>query len=49
VIPEANKIAESAEFLPINTLRQKYGSGGQGNFDTYRGLVGEVLEALTAA
>jgi chromosome partitioning protein len=46
VVPEANKLAESAEFLAINTLRQKYGSGEQGNFDTYLRLTNEVLGAL---
>ncbi|HWD41898.1 MAG TPA: AAA family ATPase [Fimbriimonas sp.] len=46
VVPEANKLAESAEFLAINTLRQKYGSGSQGNFDTYVSLTKEVLGAM---
>lgn len=49
LIPEANKIAESAEFLPVNTLRQKYGSGSQGNFDTYHALVEEVMKAVESA
>ena len=45
-IPEANKLAESAEFLPANTLRQKYGSGAQGNFETYETLTKEIVKAL---
>jgi chromosome partitioning protein len=45
-VPEANKLAESAEFLAINTLRQKYGSGAHGNFDTYLALTKEVLGAV---
>lgn len=45
-IPEANKLAESAEFLPVNTLRQKYGSGSQGNFETYEALTKEIVKAL---
>lgn len=49
VVPEANKVAESAEFLTINTLRQKYGSGSQGNFDTYFSLTREILKALEEA
>ena len=46
IIPEANKLAESAEFLAVNTLKQKYGSGAQGNFDTYLSLTKEVLGAM---
>lgn len=46
IVPEANKLAESAEFLAINTLKQKYGSGAQGNFDTYLTLTKEVLGAM---
>jgi chromosome partitioning protein len=46
VIPQANQIAESAEFTPINTLRQKYGYGGR--YDTIHALTEEVLEAVEA-
>lgn len=46
VIREMNKIAESAEFGGINTLRQKYGSGAQGAFEDYYALTEELLEAI---
>ena len=46
IVPEANKFAESAQFLPVNTLKQKYGSGDQGNFDTYLRLTNEVVGAM---
>src|SRR5206468_2386267 len=42
-IPEMNKIAESAEFGSINTLRQKYGSGSQGAFESYYALTEEII------
>lgn len=44
-IPEMNKIAESAEYGSINTLRQKYGSGSQGAFESYYALTEEIIEA----
>lgn len=43
VIPQANAIAESAEFTPINTLRQKYQYGDR--YDLFRRLAKEVIEA----
>jgi chromosome partitioning protein len=46
VVPQANQIAESAEFTPINTLRQKYGYGGK--YDTIHALTGEVIKAVEA-
>jgi len=46
VIPENNQIAASAEFLPVSTLRQKYGY--QGQFDAYSGLAREVVAAVEA-
>lgn len=46
VVPQANQIAESAEFTPINTLRQKYGYGGR--YDTIHALTQEVMEAVDA-
>ncbi len=49
VIAEAAKLAESAEHLPINTLRQKYGSGYSGNFDEYHELTREILKAAENA
>ncbi len=44
VIAEGNKVAESAEFGPINTLRQKYGSGAQGPFEAFLSLTKEIME-----
>jgi chromosome partitioning protein len=46
IIPENNQIASSAEFLPTSTLRQKYGY--QGQFDRYRRLTEEFMEAVDA-
>ena len=43
VVAEGNSIANSAEFVPVGTLRQKYGYTGQ--FDTYRALTGEIMKA----
>lgn len=48
-IREGNKIAESAEHLPVNTLRQKYGSGAQGHFDDYLALTKEIVKAADEA
>lgn len=42
-IPERASIAASAEFVPINTLRMKYGY--QGEFDSYKRLTAEIMEA----
>jgi chromosome partitioning protein len=44
IIPEAIKIAESAEYAPSVTLRQKYGYAGQ--FDIYRALAKEFMEVV---
>ena len=41
VIPERQALASSAEYIPISTLRQKYGY--QGEFDSYWRLTREVL------
>ena len=46
VIPQANQIAESAEFTPVNTLRQKYGYGGR--YDTIHALTDEVMKVVEA-
>jgi chromosome partitioning protein len=43
VVAEGNRIAESAEFIQVGTLRQKYGY--QGQFDTYRALTQEIMKA----
>ena len=43
VVPQANAIAESAEFTPINTLRQKYHYGER--YNLFRRLAREVMEA----
>jgi len=44
IVPQANQIAESAEFTPINTLRQKYGYGGR--YDILHSLTKEIIEAV---
>lgn len=44
VIPQANQIAESAEFTPINTLRQKYGYGGR--YDIIYALTQEIMKVV---
>lgn len=44
VVPQANQIAESAEFTPVGTLRQKYGYGGK--YDTIHALTEEVMKAV---
>lgn len=46
IISENNQIAASAEFLPVSTLRQKYGY--QGQFDAYFGLAREVVATVEA-
>ena len=46
IIPENNQIAASAEFLPVSTLRQKYGY--QGQFDAYLGLAREIVATVEA-
>lgn len=43
VIPQSNSTAESAEFTPVNTLRQKYGYGNR--YDLFKGLVKGIIEA----
>jgi len=42
VIPQANALAESAEFSPINTLRQKYQYGNR--YDLLYSLTKEIME-----
>jgi len=44
VVPQANQIAESAEFTPINTLRQKYGYGGR--YDVIHALTAEIIKVV---
>jgi chromosome partitioning protein len=46
VVPEGNRIAESAEHVDRGTLRQKYGY--QGQFDTFRSLAAEFIEKVEA-
>jgi len=46
IVPENNQIAASAEFLPVSTLRQKYGY--QGQFAAYNSLAGEIMAAVEA-
>ena len=46
IIPENNAIAQSAESVSRNTLRQKYGY--QGQFDAYYGLTKEIIQAVEA-
>jgi chromosome partitioning protein len=43
VVNEGNSIANSAEFSPVSTLKQKYGYTGQ--FDTYKALTNEIMKA----
>jgi chromosome partitioning protein len=43
VVNEGNSIANSAEFVPVSTLRQKYGYTGQ--FETYKALTQEIMKA----
>lgn len=43
VVAEGNSIANSAEFVAVATLRQKYGY--QGQFDIYRSLTQEIMKA----
>lgn len=45
VVPEANDIAGSAEFVDRGTLRQKY---GYAKFDDLRGLAREFIETVEA-
>jgi len=45
-IPQRNEIAQSAEFTPISTLRQKYGY--QGEFNSLRMLTKEIKEVVEA-
>ncbi len=40
IIPEANAVAAAAEYGAVNTLRQRWGYGGQ--FDAYRRLADEI-------
>ena len=47
LIPEADKIAASAEHQSYSTLRQKYGYAGQ--FDAFRALTEEFMEMVEAA
>ena len=43
VIPQANAVAESAEFTPLNTLRQKYQYGDR--YAQFQALTKEIIEA----
>lgn len=47
VIPEAAAIAESAQYTPFSTLRQKYQHGGR--FELYCDLTDEVVAAVEGA
>ena len=42
LIPERTSIAASAEFVPMSTLRMKYGY--QGEFASYRNLATELMD-----
>lgn len=42
IVPQADAIASSAEFSPINTLRQKYNYGGR--YDFFYDLTKEIME-----
>lgn len=44
IIPESGSIAEAAEFVELNTLRQKYGY--QGQFKVYHALTQEIMDSL---
>jgi chromosome partitioning protein len=44
IVAQANAVAESAEFTPVTTLRQKYGYGGR--YDVFQNLAAEVMEAV---
>lgn len=44
VIPQANQMAESAEFAPVNTLRQKYGYGDR--YQLHHDLTKEILDTV---
>jgi hypothetical protein len=46
IIPEGERIAASAEFVPNSTLREKYGAGTQGYFEYY--LTVEIMKSLRA-
>ena len=45
MIPERQSFAASAEYVPVSTLRQKYGYQG-GEFTSYSNLTSEILESL---
>ena len=46
IIPQANAVAESAEFSPVNTLRQKYQYGDR--YNQFYSLTSEVMEAVNS-
>jgi chromosome partitioning protein len=46
IIYQSNQIAAAAEGAPTTTLRQKYGY--QGQFDAYRALTEEIMDAVGA-
>lgn len=47
IIYQSNQIAAAAEGSPTSTLRQKYGY--QGQFDAYRALTQEIIDAVNAS
>jgi chromosome partitioning protein len=47
IIPEAAAIAESAQYTPFSTLRQKYQHGGR--FELYRDLTDEIVTVVEGA
>jgi chromosome partitioning protein len=44
LIPEANKVAEAAEYTGFGTVRQRWGY--QGTFDAYYALTKEIMDAV---
>lgn len=46
VVPQADAMAASAEFVPVNTLRQKYNYGNR--YETLHALTQEIMKAVEA-
>jgi len=46
IVPQANAVAESAEFAPVNTLRQKYQY--RDRYDQFFSLTKEIMEAVNS-
>ena len=46
VVPQSNAMAESAEFVPVNTLKQKYVYGNR--YETLYALTQEIMKAVEA-